>query len=186
MYFDWFYSDPHFGHKAIIDYCNRPFYSVEQMTEVLIANFNKYVSHGDNVLWLGDCFFMKDEEAKKILKRLRGTHFLVCGNHDRNSRRMVDIGFSFAVKQIVWKQAKVTFRGSHFPWDRQRLDDNREYLLRWHPKYKKDECLVHGHTHSSHQHNGGNAIHCGVDAWQYRPVAFHEALHHLRKNGVAQ
>jgi calcineurin-like phosphoesterase family protein len=184
MRFDWFYSDPHFGHKKIIEYCDRPFDDTLDMEEQLILRFNQRVLPLDKVLWLGDCFFENDERAANILSRMAGQHFLVCGNHDRKSRRMVKIGFQFAVKQLVWQQNYVTFRGSHFPWLKDASDDGRKYLGKWHPKYNKEECLVHGHTHSKKKHNGGNAIHVGVDAWDYRPVSFGEVLGQLRRNGL--
>jgi hypothetical protein len=36
-----FTSDLHFHHKAIISFCNRPFYSVDHMNETLIENYNR-------------------------------------------------------------------------------------------------------------------------------------------------
>ena len=48
--FTHFYSDPHFGHKGIIDLCGRPYQSVEQMNEALISNYNAVVGTSDTVM----------------------------------------------------------------------------------------------------------------------------------------
>lgn len=50
----WFSSDHHFNHKNIIDYCKRPFQSVEEMNIALIENHNKFVNKNDDVYFLGD------------------------------------------------------------------------------------------------------------------------------------
>ena len=49
-----FIADPHFGHKAVIEYENRPFASVEEMDEALIDNWNNTVTKHDIVWLLGD------------------------------------------------------------------------------------------------------------------------------------
>ena len=36
----WFTSDTHFYHNKIVEYCQRPFASVEEMNEELIARWN--------------------------------------------------------------------------------------------------------------------------------------------------
>ena len=68
----YFWSDPHVGHRNIIEYCNRPFNSVEEMNEGLIANYNARVRPNDIVYVLGDLFFCDAKEARQILHRLNG------------------------------------------------------------------------------------------------------------------
>lgn len=48
----WFTADEHYGHHnskgtGIIDYCNRPFNSIEEMDAKLIENHNSVVGKGD-------------------------------------------------------------------------------------------------------------------------------------------
>ena len=38
-----FTSDTHFGHSKIIDYCKRPFSSIEEHDKTLIQNWNNVV-----------------------------------------------------------------------------------------------------------------------------------------------
>ena len=46
-----FTSDTHFNHANIISFCNRPFKDVEQMNEVMIANWNHVIGKDDSVLF---------------------------------------------------------------------------------------------------------------------------------------
>jgi len=190
MRFDHFYSDPHFGHAKIIEYCARPFEDVHHQTMSLMARYNLLVKPTDRVLWLGDCFFRHtDEEMALVLEQLNGTKVLVSGNHDRKSCRMAKVGFEFVTKQLVWTQQGRVFRGSHYPWRGMMQDEGNltrhadERFPQWHPKQNKNEVLVHGHTHDTRKHNGGNAVHCGVDAWKYSPVAVDDVLDILESNG---
>lgn len=89
-----FIADTHFGHKAIIDYENRPYHSVEEMDEALIANWNSVVKKQDKVYLLGDLSFYPDKETEKIVRRLSGTKYLILGNHDKtNVKIYYDMGF---------------------------------------------------------------------------------------------
>ena len=81
----WLISDTHFGHKVICDYENRPFKSVKEMDESLIANWNNTVSKQDTIYVLGDFSFHGADETQNITKRLTGNKILVMGNHDGKS-----------------------------------------------------------------------------------------------------
>ena len=52
-----FISDCHFGHKNIIKYCNRPYFSVEEMNEDIISKWNKKVAKNDLIYIIGDLFY---------------------------------------------------------------------------------------------------------------------------------
>jgi len=45
----WFTADLHFGHRNIIECCNRPFADVDAMNCALIQNWNQVVSDDDTV-----------------------------------------------------------------------------------------------------------------------------------------
>ena len=99
-----FIADTHFGHKAIIDYENRPFSSVEEMDEVLISNWNSVVGKDDRVFMLGDfSFYGKRDAIMLILRRLNGRKSLVVGNHDtsHSAAWWRSVGFDEAYKYPI-------------------------------------------------------------------------------------
>ncbi len=76
----WIVSDSHFGHRNIIDYCGRPFDSVESMNEAMVERWNAVVKPQDKVYHLGD--FVINKKWIDIGKMLNGHKRLVIGNHD--------------------------------------------------------------------------------------------------------
>ena len=78
----WFTADLHFWHKNICRYSHRPFSSVEEMNEGLIANFNSVVQPFDFVYHLGDFAFGNRVQKQEIFARLNGIWTFVLGNHD--------------------------------------------------------------------------------------------------------
>ncbi len=76
-------ADLHFDHESIIAYDNRPFDSVGEMNEAMIANWNRAVTDPEDLTWiLGDFCFGTAERWAEILGRLHGRKALILGNHD--------------------------------------------------------------------------------------------------------
>lgn len=79
-------SDTHFSHRGIVQFLRpdgskeRPWDSIEEMDEALVANWNSVVRPKDSVYHLGDVVI--NRSALPILARLNGTKILVKGNHD--------------------------------------------------------------------------------------------------------
>ncbi|GAV11466.1 metallophosphoesterase [Paenibacillus sp. NAIST15-1] len=156
----WFISDPHFGHKNIIKYENRPFVDVEHMDNVIIENYNKTVNDGDMVFWLGDMFFCNAKRIDYISNRLKSTrNILIRGNHDKGitDGKFKKLGF-MPYKMYQWGNCILT----HEPLSEVNLN------------YLKDIGIwlnIHGHTHSENQHLDPKKYFCAsVENTDYRPI----------------
>ena len=80
----WFTADTHFGHQRIIELCNRPFESVDDMNAALIENINATVPKEDRLVILGDICMGKLEDSLPLLAQIHAAELvLVPGNHDR-------------------------------------------------------------------------------------------------------
>ena len=89
-----FIGDTHFGHKNIIDYCDRPYSSVEEMNEDLIKRWNQKIKKTDIVFHLGDVYLGPKNNLKSIIEQLNGIKYLIKGNHDCWSNQVyLDAGF---------------------------------------------------------------------------------------------
>ena len=79
----YFTADTHFKHKKILQYCNRPFATIDDHDEMLVHNWNAIVKPKDKVYIIGDFMFSRNrEEIKAVTQRLNGSKFLILGNHD--------------------------------------------------------------------------------------------------------
>ena len=80
-----FISDTHFGHQNILRLSKRPFRTIAEHDEALVAHWNATVGHEDVVYHLGDFAYGLDEDADRLnwlFSRLQGRKHLVLGNHD--------------------------------------------------------------------------------------------------------
>jgi calcineurin-like phosphoesterase family protein len=168
-----FYSDPHYGHANIIKYCNRPFSTVEEMNEQLIANWNGVVSRNDIVYCLGDMFFCDASKACSIMRRLNGMKRLVLGNHDKIIRNQVPLQQMF--DKILPDLHEETING-------QRLIMCHYPLLTWN-KAHHGSMNLHGHQHNKIAVSDPNRrrYDVGVDANGYMPVKLENIVARLNK-----
>ena len=112
-----FTSDTHFGHSKIIDYCKRPFSSIEEHDKALIQNWNNVVGQDDTVFHLGDFAYGNSQFIANIIKQLNGNIILIKGNHDlRNINPTLYNIFSDVVYQAHILIDKQTIYLNHFPF----------------------------------------------------------------------
>lgn len=165
----WFTSDTHFNHARIIEHSTRPFISLEDMTETMIANWNDLVRPGDTVFHLGDFAISwgKKQAAAidSILARLNGQKWLICGNHDRDevkrNQRWVQVKDYHEIKVDrggLHKQRIVLFHYAMRVW-------NQMHRGAW---------LLHGHSHGNLSDIGGLSMDVGVDCHGFRPISLDE------------
>lgn len=172
----WFTSDLHLGHARIIELCNRPFSSVDEMNERIIENWNDNVQEDDTVYVLGDVALGTLGDSLPLCEQLAGRKYLVPGNHDRvwsgyskKGVRELDIlryeeaGFTILENIETYKGWKLC----HFPTSGDSHTDDR--FPEYRPSILKDEWLIHGHVHNMWRINR-NQINVGVDVWFFKPV----------------
>lgn len=162
-----FTSDLHFHHANVIQFCARPFGSVEHMNEVLVENWNTVVSDKDHVWMLGDFSFGTYEQTAEILNELRGHKHLIVGNHDRKGR--ADKLFN-----RDWKQ---WFVEKH---DYLRLKVDGYKLVLCHfpfASWERGYINLHGHVHSlaGYKHKWYQ-YDVGVDANGYTPILLDDVV----------
>jgi len=136
-----FISDAHYGHKKIIDYCSRPFQSVEEMDRIMIDQWNGVVTDDDEVFFVGDFSFCGADRSIEILEELRGTKHLILGNHDYNRGKV----------KPFFKQHFASIEAS-----RTLIIEpvGRAVNLCHYPSFgpTAPQILVHGHSHNNRPH----------------------------------
>lgn len=156
-----FTSDTHFGHANIINLCHRPFGTVNDMDDRMVANWNARVSPQDTVYHLGDFTLAGENTAVHYLRQLNGKIHLIHGNHDLPAVRALPI----------W--------ASSGPLVEIKLDGRRltlcHYAMRvWH-HCERGSLMLYGHSHGNLLGNS-QSLDVGVDAWDYFPVTLDEIL----------
>lgn len=161
-----FTSDTHFGHANIIDFCNRPFGSVEHMDEMLIRNWNLVVRQEDEVWHLGD--FALESDAKRlrsIFRRLNGRKRLVIGNHD--SAETLALPWAAPPTHV----AETSVEGIRVVMC--------HYGLRIWPGMRRKAISLYGHSHGRLP-GTSMSLDVGVDCWGFTPVRLEDIKRRMK------
>ncbi len=162
----WFSSDLHLSHFNIIKYCNRPFRTIAEMNDAIIANFNKSIQPSDSIYILGD-FSMggKVDYVSSLFTRINGKKHFIFGNHD--NQKVIKALCELNVIDSCQDTLGITINGqyiwlSHFPhrsWDQSCKGS-------WH---------LYGHVHGRLDAQPyGLSLDVGVDSWGFCPVSFQQ------------
>lgn len=147
-------SDLHFYDEQLLTRLdNRSFENAKEMNQHMIAQWNKKVCGGDQVIVLGDFFGTKNaEEVNYILNRLNGKICLIEGNHDCVwlKKEGIKLGRFEWIKQYAeFDDHDYKIIASHYPvfcYNHQHLrksdGSHKTYMLYGHVHNSFDEQLV--------------------------------------------
>jgi calcineurin-like phosphoesterase family protein len=157
-----FTADTHFGHGGALGRFRRPFASVADMDEALIARWNETVGAGDEVWHLGDfAYRVKPQRMAELLARLHGAKHLVPGNNDGGDT-LAFPGWASVQPYVELVLDGVPLVLCHYPF------------RTWNGMYK-GAWNLHGHSHGALA-GLTRQVDVGVDVWDYRPVTL-ETIH---------
>jgi calcineurin-like phosphoesterase family protein len=170
----WFTSDPHFGHKNVIKYCERPFDSIEEMDEILIDRWNMVIDHDDLIICCGDFSLTNPKSTNEILNKLNGNKVLIKGNHEKSilsnklNRDMFNGGiYDLLNITVIDDEVEYGFQDiilCHYP------------MLSWNKSHRGSWQLF-GHVHGMLDNDiklSPNQIDVGVDSNDFRPISYQE------------
>ncbi|MET1757172.1 metallophosphoesterase family protein [Novosphingobium sp. RD2P27] len=155
-----FTADTHFGDHRTINIHRRPFATVTEMDEAMVAGWNAVVGSDDEIWHLGDVA-RRARDVPELLARLNGTKHLVRGNNDEPGTSEADGWAS------VQDYAELTVNGvllvlCHYPF------------RSWNSQHRLSINL-HGHSHGRLKPMP-RQFDVGMDARGYRPVALDDLL----------
>lgn len=127
-------SDLHLDHANIIDYCDRPFDTLDEMNETLIDNWNRVVEPDDLVYFGGDLAMAEESTALMWADQLDGNFIFLDGNHDDITQANAPFPL---LDSIEFSAAGIDFHYTH--WEK----DIADTLCEW---------GIHGHHHNNDLH----------------------------------
>jgi calcineurin-like phosphoesterase family protein len=179
-----FTSDMHFSHRNIIEFCKRPFSSIDEMDEALIKNWNSVVREDDLVFNLGDFSFASNTRTQEIIDELNGRHVLILGNHDmlRPYNKAIYSKFEFVTQQMQLQIEGRYVYLNHYPF----LCYGGSYRADYHSVWQ-----LFGHVHSSDKSGGLDTkrlvnlfpyqYDVGVDNNNFTPISWEEAKEKIQQ-----
>jgi len=166
-----FTSDTHFGHGGALGFYRRPFASVGEMDEAMVARWNETVGPADEVWHLGDFAIQpKPGRVEALLERLHGTKRLVAGNNDPERTRTA-AGWASVADYAELEVEGTRLVLCHYPF------------RAWNGM-AKGAVDLHGHSHGRGKPLP-RQIDVGVDVWDFRPATLAALLAGRKAKGAA-
>jgi calcineurin-like phosphoesterase family protein len=155
-----FTADTHFGDHRTLNILRRPFSSVAEMDNALVAAWNEVVGAGDEIWHLGD-FARRAGAVPDLLAELNGTKHLLRGNVDQPATA------DAAGWASVQDYAELTVDGTllvlcHYPF------------RSWNSQHR-GAINLHGHSHGRLK-PVARQFDVGVDARGFRPTTLQALL----------
>lgn len=164
----YFTSDTHFGHRNILSYCpGRPWKTLDEMNEGLLANINEVVREQDHLYHLGDFCFSKNPSYYRNKIRCKNI-YLIKGNHD--SRTALNGLFAWIKDTYELRANGAKFWLSHYA--------HRRWPSSHHGAYH-----LYGHSHGDLP-GYGRSMDVGVDAVNYYPIHIDNVMAFLNNSSV--
>ncbi len=176
----YFTADTHFGHTNILEYCKRPFATIEEHDEALIANINAIVKEGDILYHLGDFAFThvwsktadKDRtDTGKTIANYREqincrNIILIVGNHDPHYKDLSpkpELLEHFSQVHIM-QRIRVSFN------DERQSIVLAHYAMRTWANSHHGAWHLYGHSHGTLPDDPhARSLDCGVDSHDFKP-----------------
>ncbi len=158
----YFASDYHLGHTNVIKYDGRPYKTVHEMDEAIIANHNSVVSDEDDFYFLGDFSFSKNR-TEEYLQRLNGNKFFIKGNHDNHA--IIKLYKQYGT--YLGELAEVTIDG--------KLVVLCHYAMRVFNKSHRGAFHLYGHSHHSlpdDPHSLSFDVGINGEGYNYTPISW--------------
>jgi calcineurin-like phosphoesterase family protein len=168
---DYFTSDWHLGHRAIIEISSRPFKNVEEMEESILNNSIRKMKKGDNLYFLGDLSFdtSTSERVLEEINKRKINFFWILGNHDiKRFKKEYETKFVRVHGSLIIKRDKKIIHMNHFP------------LIAWEKSFRNSFHL-YGHIHDFSKEKdelekriGGKSLNVNVEMNDYKPYSLND------------
>lgn len=145
-------SDLHFYHQVLNEHMDcRGFADGDEMNRYMIQQWNQKVRENDEVVILGDLSVGKGKATNAIVEQLKGTLFLIQGNHDRylGDKQFDESRFQWIKPYAELYDNKRKVILSHYPivcyngqYRKKKDGSDRTYMLYGHVHDTYDEFLV--------------------------------------------
>lgn len=161
-------SDTHFAHANIIEYCDRPFDSEDEMNDHMLTEWNTTISPEDEVLFLGDLAMANDTESRNWFSKLNGEKTFLQGNHDSEDEEVLPIPLHDTFK---FDYSEYSFFCSHYP-----PEETPDSFDGW---------VLHGHTHNNEMdaypfiNPETKTVNLSVELIGYTPIHIEELIEYL-------